>query len=198
MTGSILHTPFVFSYMRRGSSNNNQKKATVVTTSNNETTVVPSGTDDTVATQLPTDPAASNNTTGSASTTTQQQVAPAHHHHPAVYETSIRTIRQVHTIESFWETYDYLKRPNDLPPNIDYHFFRCITSNGTVTPIKPTWEDVSRFIYIFWHSTCVRYALLKFLISPYHFTKSSNVLFGSVSRPILTCKNSKNYYVFLQ
>ena len=56
--------------------------------------------------------------------------------HP--YENSIKTITQVETVEGFWETYDFLKRPNDLPTTTDYHFFR-----GGDTPIKPTWEDVS-------------------------------------------------------
>eukprot|EP00523_Entomoneis_sp_CCMP467_P008799 CAMPEP_0168734724 /NCGR_PEP_ID=MMETSP0724-20121128/8962_1 /TAXON_ID=265536 /ORGANISM="Amphiprora sp., Strain CCMP467" /LENGTH=266 /DNA_ID=CAMNT_0008781839 /DNA_START=44 /DNA_END=841 /DNA_ORIENTATION=+ len=49
------------------------------------------------------------------------------------YESSIRTIASVKTVESFWEVYNYLKRPSDLPTTTDYHFFR----NG----IKPTWED---------------------------------------------------------
>jgi len=52
---------------------------------------------------------------------------------PNPYETSIRTISSVSTVEEFWEVYDFLKRPNDLPTTTDYHFFR----DG----IKPTWED---------------------------------------------------------
>ena len=51
--------------------------------------------------------------------------------HP--YENSIKTIATVSTVEGFWATYDFLKRPNDLPTTTDYHFFR----GG----IKPTWED---------------------------------------------------------
>jgi translation initiation factor 4E len=51
--------------------------------------------------------------------------------HP--YENSIKTIVTVNTVEEFWETYDFLKRPNDLPTTTDYHFFRA--------GIKPTWED---------------------------------------------------------
>lgn len=51
--------------------------------------------------------------------------------HP--YENSIKTISTVATVEEFWSTYDYLKRPNELPTTTDYHFFR----GG----IKPTWED---------------------------------------------------------
>lgn len=53
--------------------------------------------------------------------------------HP--YENSIKTITEVATVEEFWQTYDFLKRPNDLPTTTDYHFFR--------SGIKPTWEDVS-------------------------------------------------------
>jgi translation initiation factor 4E len=56
---------------------------------------------------------------------------------PYPYENAIKTITQVETVEEFWETYDFLKRPNDLPATTDYHFFR-----GGETPIKPTWEDV--------------------------------------------------------
>ena len=52
---------------------------------------------------------------------------------PNPYEHSIKTICSVSTVEEFWETYDFLNRPNDLPTTTDYHFFR----DG----IKPTWED---------------------------------------------------------
>jgi translation initiation factor 4E len=51
------------------------------------------------------------------------------------YETSIKTICTVKTVEEFWSTYNFMKRPNDLPATTDYHFFR----DG----IKPTWEDPS-------------------------------------------------------
>ena len=51
------------------------------------------------------------------------------------YESSIREIATVKTVEQFWRTYDYLIRPNDLPNTTDYHFFR--------EGIKPTWEDRS-------------------------------------------------------
>lgn len=51
--------------------------------------------------------------------------------HP--YENSIKAISTVTTVEEFWNTYNYLRRPNDLPTTTDYHFFR----DG----IKPTWED---------------------------------------------------------
>lgn len=107
--GSLLQSPFVFSYMRRGGG---AKKG-----GTNANEVEASKPEEASATaQRP-----------------QQQ-------NPAMYETSIRTIAQVATVESFWETYDYLKRPNELPPVIDYHFFRVCQS----VPIKPTWEDVSK------------------------------------------------------
>jgi translation initiation factor 4E len=51
------------------------------------------------------------------------------------YESSIKSVATVTTVEEFWETYDYLVRPNDLPSATDYHFFR--------EGIKPTWEDPS-------------------------------------------------------
>ena len=53
--------------------------------------------------------------------------------HP--YENSIKTVAVVKTVEDFWNVYDYLKRPSDLPTTTDYHFFRA--------HIKPTWEDES-------------------------------------------------------
>merc|ERR1711971_674941 len=45
----------------------------------------------------------------------------------------IKSISIVKTVEQFWTTYNYLRRPNDLSSTTDYHFFR----DG----IKPTWED---------------------------------------------------------
>mmetsp|Transcript_19389 Transcript_19389/g.42155 ORF Transcript_19389/g.42155 Transcript_19389/m.42155 type:complete len:257 (-) Transcript_19389:124-894(-) len=52
---------------------------------------------------------------------------------PHPYENSIKQISIVKSVEEFWATYNYLKRPNDLSSTTDYHFFR----DG----IKPTWED---------------------------------------------------------
>lgn len=52
---------------------------------------------------------------------------------PHPYENSIKNISTVKTVEQFWSTYNYLKRPNNLSSTTDYHFFR----DG----IKPTWED---------------------------------------------------------
>lgn len=49
------------------------------------------------------------------------------------YESSIREVSTVHSVEEFWSVYDFLVRPNDLPTTTDYHFFR--------KGIKPTWED---------------------------------------------------------
>mmetsp|Transcript_28460 Transcript_28460/g.37924 ORF Transcript_28460/g.37924 Transcript_28460/m.37924 type:complete len:249 (-) Transcript_28460:115-861(-) len=63
----------------------------------------------------------------------QTQSSPSPVVHP--YETSIKTIATIKTVEEFWSTYDFLVRPNDLPTTTDYHFFR--------EGIKPTWEDAS-------------------------------------------------------
>lgn len=52
-----------------------------------------------------------------------------------IYESSIKKIATVSTVEEFWSVYDFLVRPNDLPTTTDYHFFR--------KGIKPTWEDAS-------------------------------------------------------
>lgn len=54
---------------------------------------------------------------------------------PAPYENAIKPIATVSTVEEFWNVYDYLTRPSDLPTTTDYHFFRA--------HIKPTWEDKS-------------------------------------------------------
>lgn len=51
------------------------------------------------------------------------------------YESSIKTISTVKSVEEFWTTYNYLVRPNALGNGTDYHFFR--------EGIKPTWEDPS-------------------------------------------------------
>jgi translation initiation factor 4E len=64
--------------------------------------------------------------TAAATTTAGGTIA-----HP--YENSIKTIATVTTVEEFWQVYDYLKRPADLPTTTDYHLFR--------SGIKPTWED---------------------------------------------------------
>ena len=51
------------------------------------------------------------------------------------YESAIRNISTVKSVEEFWTTYNYLVRPNSLTNGTDYHFFR--------EGIKPTWEDPS-------------------------------------------------------
>jgi hypothetical protein len=116
--------------MRRGGTNKKNATATVTTATND----------------APVDDAAKATDADIGTTksnSTAVAIAPT-----AIYETSIRAIRQVHTVEEFWETYDFLKRPNELssasPPNIDYHFFRVLKNNATgqYVPIKPTWEDV--------------------------------------------------------
>jgi translation initiation factor 4E len=51
------------------------------------------------------------------------------------YENSIKTISTIKTVEEFWDTYNFLVRPNELPTTTDYHFFR--------EGVKPTWEDAN-------------------------------------------------------
>jgi translation initiation factor 4E len=55
------------------------------------------------------------------------------------YESAIKTIATVATVEEFWMVYDYLKRPNDIPSTnamtTEYHLFRA--------GIKPVWEDTN-------------------------------------------------------
>jgi translation initiation factor 4E len=49
------------------------------------------------------------------------------------YESAIKSISTVKTVEEFWTTYNFLVRPEALSNGTDYHFFR--------EGIKPTWED---------------------------------------------------------
>jgi Eukaryotic initiation factor 4E len=61
----------------------------------------------------------------------------------AGYESSIKTIHTVSTVEEFWQIYDFLKRPDSLPVVTDLHIFR----GG----IKPTWvsaEDDAACLFV--------------------------------------------------
>ncbi|KAL7693229.1 putative translation Initiation factor eIF-4e [Plasmopara halstedii] len=49
------------------------------------------------------------------------------------YEKSIKGIGDFKTVQDFWQLYNHLVRPNDLPNTMDYHLFK--------TGIKPMWED---------------------------------------------------------
>ena len=127
-----LHAPFTFSFMRRGGGNKQQGK--------NDDAAAPDAAAASSAAVGAATTAASANTSSSSSASTTAAAAAvaaaagaATPSHP--YENAIKTICTVSTVEGFWETYDYLKRPGDLPTTTDYHFFR----HG----IKPTWEDPS-------------------------------------------------------
>ncbi|KAL7574861.1 hypothetical protein ACA910_010696 [Epithemia clementina (nom. ined.)] len=111
MVETALHTPYCFSFMRRG-------KATAPAAA--------PGTGQ---------PASEKDCDEAVSTTQQPTKEQPQQEGSNPYESSIRTIATVSTVESFWEIYNYLKRPSDLPTTTDYHFFR----GG----IKPTWEDPS-------------------------------------------------------
>ncbi|KAG7355558.1 translation initiation factor 4E [Nitzschia inconspicua] len=104
--GTPLHSAYSFSFMRRGKSNNPKTEGDQ----------------------------GSPATTGTTPTTTSDPPPPEQKQetvHP--YENSIKQISTVHTVEEFWETYNYLRRPNDLSYTTDYHCFR--------EGVKPTWED---------------------------------------------------------
>lgn len=103
---TLLQSPFTFWYMRRGKG---VSKASAE--SNNEEK------------EQSSDSNAPTSTSINISTTSNP------------YESSIRKISTVKSVEEFWGVYDYLVRPNDLPTSTDYHFFR--------EGIKPTWEDAS-------------------------------------------------------
>ena len=125
--GTPLQTPFTFSFMRRGKGVNSAAAASA-----------------TVGEQPPPEGATAAGGAATATTTTTTTAAgkPAPPAAPAAspahpYENAIKTIATVDTVENFWEVYNWLKRPADLPTTAttDYHFFR--------SGIKPTWEDPS-------------------------------------------------------
>lgn len=105
MEGTPLHVAYSFSFMRRGKNNSS------------------SNPDDGAQQQQQGD-----KPSGEPSAQEQKQQETVH-----PYENSIKPITTVSTVEQFWSTYNYLRRPNDLSSTTDYHFFR----DG----IKPTWED---------------------------------------------------------
>lgn len=113
MAATALQTPFTFSFMRRGKGSASSKAAAAAAGTGSEAGDILVGS--------PKDTANTPATNADGSTVV----------HP--YESSIRTITTVSTVESFWETYNFLKRPSNLPATTDYHFFR--------SGIKPTWED---------------------------------------------------------
>jgi Eukaryotic initiation factor 4E len=115
MTGpNRLSHPYVFSYMRRGGS----RAALKPEGEQGATTPTPAA--------VPPVPVVAVPPVVAATAVKPADVNP--------YETSINTIATVSTVQEFWNIYDFLKRPNDLPTTTDYHFFR--------EGIKPTWEDV--------------------------------------------------------
>jgi len=104
MEGTPLHIAYSFSFMRRGKNSSSSKP------------------DEGAQQQQGDKPS------GEPSAQEQKQQETVH-----PYENSIKPITTVSTVEQFWSTYNYLRRPNDLSSTTDYHFFR----DG----IKPTWED---------------------------------------------------------
>lgn len=139
--GKPLHFSYVFWYMRRGKgvTGGDNTTATATTTASSTTTALKKeGGDSTKAL-----PNTSNKEVESGVTSTAGESA---HEHAEVttssttttnvvnpYESSIKEIATVSTVEEFWTVYDWLNRPNDLPNTTDFHFFR--------RGIKPTWED---------------------------------------------------------
>lgn len=73
-------------------------------------------------------------TTSTSGNTQQQQQQQGSSAKVAVdYEKSIKEIGSFKTVEGFWELYNHLIRPKDVPKTTDYHMFR--------TGVKPIWED---------------------------------------------------------
>lgn len=107
MEGTPLQTGYCFWYMRRGKN------------ANSATTAPPKESSDSASTGAQSDGEKEGGGGGPPVV------------HP--YENSIKTVATIKTVEQFWQTYDFLVRPNDLPTTTDYHFFR--------EGIKPTWED---------------------------------------------------------
>jgi len=49
------------------------------------------------------------------------------------YERNIKRVAAFDTVTRFWQVYNHMIRPNDLPNSSDYHLFR--------QGIRPLWED---------------------------------------------------------
>ena len=49
------------------------------------------------------------------------------------YNSEIKKLAEISTVEEFWAVYSRLKRPSELLNISDYHFFK--------TGIRPLWED---------------------------------------------------------
>jgi translation initiation factor 4E len=49
------------------------------------------------------------------------------------YGDAIKYLGSFGTVEEFWQYYSHLKKPDDVPPNTEYHVFQ--------EGIRPMWED---------------------------------------------------------
>eukprot|EP00590_Aulacoseira_subarctica_P003664 CAMPEP_0172414402 /NCGR_PEP_ID=MMETSP1064-20121228/1064_1 /TAXON_ID=202472 /ORGANISM="Aulacoseira subarctica , Strain CCAP 1002/5" /LENGTH=266 /DNA_ID=CAMNT_0013151055 /DNA_START=49 /DNA_END=847 /DNA_ORIENTATION=- len=115
MKTSPLHYSFVFWYMRRGKGAGGSEAPLPKKDGENAKEVEP-------AAESHDAPPHETTATGSSANNVANP-----------YESSIKEIATVSTVEEFWTVYDWLNRPNDLPNTTDFHFFR--------KGIKPTWED---------------------------------------------------------
>ncbi|KAI6244154.1 EIF-4F 25 kDa subunit [Aphelenchoides fujianensis] len=52
---------------------------------------------------------------------------------PEDYANYVQPIASFKTVEQFWATYRYIKRPSDINEKVDFHLFK--------KGIKPVWED---------------------------------------------------------
>jgi translation initiation factor 4E len=142
--GKPLHFSYVFWYMRRGKGVTAGGDTTATTTP--ATSCTTAGTTTTTLKKEGGDSTNNKEVESSVTTTTTTAGETAHPDAEAAtssttttnvvinpYESSIKEIATVSTVEEFWTVYDWLNRPNDLPNTTDFHFFR--------RGIKPTWED---------------------------------------------------------
>jgi translation initiation factor 4E len=150
MDGKPLHFSYVFWYMRRGKgiTSTAAGDTTTMTTTTISTSTIKEVGESTGVPGSSNTRTAGESTSSSSGTSTMQDTeaistVAAHtssttsssSNSNAVnpYESSIKEIATVSTVEEFWTVYDWLNRPNELPNTTDFHFFR--------KGIKPTWED---------------------------------------------------------
>jgi translation initiation factor 4E len=139
--GKPLHFSYVFWYMRRGKGATGGDTTTMTTTTT--TTSIKEAGDSTGVSGSSSIRTAGESTSSSGTTMQDTEAASTAAHTSSTtssssnainpYESSIKEIAMVSTVEEFWTVYDWLNRPNELPNTTDFHFFR--------KGIKPTWED---------------------------------------------------------
>ena len=72
----------------------------------------------------------------------------------ADYENALRKIGTFNTIEKFWQLYSFIKKPDDMAYNVEYHIF--------TGDVKPMWEDEANKMGSRWIFRCKKGAASEF------------------------------------